>query len=50
MGHTETVCLFGCEVQLLLSGMLIVFQNLNYKLQRKLSYVLLNKQNHQKYV
>ena len=31
---------FGYELQFLLSGVLLVFQNLNYKLQRRLSDVL----------
>ena len=44
---TITVCLFGYEVQFLLSRVLPVFQNLNYKLQSRLSDVLSDQQNHQ---
>ena len=50
MGQTKTVNLFGHEVQLLLSGVLPVIQNLNYKLQKILSNVLPNQQSNQKYV
>ena len=49
MRHTRTVCLFGCEVQFLLSGVRPVFQNLSYKLQKRLSGVLPNLQSHQKF-
>ena len=42
--------LFGYEVQFVLSGVLPVSQNLNYKLQRGPSDVLPNQQIHQKYV
>ena len=38
------------EVQFVLFGVLPVFQNLNFKLQRRLSDVLPNQQSHQKYV
>ena len=34
--------LFGYEVQFLLFGMMLVFQNLNYNLQNRLSDVLPN--------
>ena len=50
MGHTKTMCLFGCEVQFLLSGVLPVYQNLNYKLQKRLSDALSNQQSHQNFV
>ena len=43
----KTMSLFGYEVQFVLFGELPVFQNLNYKLQRKLSNVLPNQQSHQ---
>ena len=46
----KTMPLFGYEVQFLLSGVLPAFQNLNYNLQRRLSYVLPNQQDHQKHV
>ena len=39
---------FGYEQQFLLSGVLPEFQNLNYKLQRRLSDVLPNQQSHRK--
>ena len=42
--------LFGYGIQLLLSGVLQVFQNRNYELQRRLSGVLSNQQSRQKYV
>ena len=35
---------FGFELQFLLSGLLPVFQNLNYELQRRLSDVLPNQE------
>ena len=38
---------FGYELQFLLSGMLSVFQNLNYKLRRRLPDMLPNQQIHQ---
>ena len=38
----------GCELQVLLFGVLPVFQNLNYKLQRRLSDVLPIQHSHQK--
>ena len=44
---TITVCSFGYEVHFLLSGVLPVLQNLNYKLQNRLSDVLSNQQNRQ---
>ena len=44
----KTVSLFEYEAQFLLSGVLPVFQNLKYKLQRRLSDVLPNQQRHQK--
>ena len=50
MEHTKTLCLFGYEVQFLLSGVLPVFQNLSYKLQKRLSGVLPNQQGHQQHV
>ncbi|CAN0005587.1 unnamed protein product, partial [Ascophyllum nodosum] len=37
---------FGYELQVLLSGVLQVFQNLGYKIQRRLSVVLLIYQSH----
>ena len=40
--------IFGYEQQVLLSGVLPVFQNLNYKLQIGLSDVLPIQQSHQK--
>ena len=49
MGHAKTVCLFGCEVQFLLSGVLPVFQNQNHNLQKILSDMLPNQQSHQKF-
>ena len=39
---------FGYDLQFLLSGVLPIFQNLNYKLRRRLSDVLPNQQCHQK--
>ena len=38
--------LFGYEVQFLLSGVMPVFQNLNYNLQKRLTDVLPNQQSH----
>ena len=46
----KTMSLFGYGIQLLLSGVLQVFQNRNYELQRRLSGVLSNQQSRQKYV
>ena len=45
-----TMFLFGYGIQLLLSGVLQVFQNRNYELQRRLSGLLPNQQSRQKYV
>ena len=38
----KTMSLFGYKVQFLLSGMMLVFQNLNYRLKNRLSDVLPN--------
>ena len=46
----KTMSLFGYEVQFVLFGVLPVFQNLNYKLQSRLSDVLPNQQGHQEYL
>ena len=46
----KTMSLFRYEVQFVLSGVLPVFHNLNYKLQRRLPDVLPNQQTHQKCV
>ena len=46
----KTMSLFGDGIQLLLSGVLQVFPNRNYELQRRLSGVLPNQQGRQKYV
>ena len=43
----KTMSLFGYEVQFVLFGVLPMFQNLNYKLQRRLSDVLPNQQSNQ---
>ena len=53
--RTPEICqrqddIFGYELQSLLSGVLPIFQNLNYKLHKRLSNVLPNQQSHeQKY-
>ena len=46
----KTMPLFGYKIQFLVSGVLQVFQNRNYELQRRLSGVLPNEQSRQKYV
>ena len=46
----KTMSFFGYGTQFLLSGVLPVFQGLNYKLQRRLSDVLPNQRSHRKYV
>ena len=43
----KSISLFGYGIQILPSGMLPVFQNLNYNLQKGLSDVLPNQQSHQ---
>ena len=46
----KMMSLFGYGIQFLLSGVLPVFQNLNYNLQKILSDVLPNQQSYQKLV
>ena len=46
----EMMSLFGYEIQFLLSGVLPVFQNLNYNLQKIMYDVLPNQQSYQKFV
>ena len=49
LGHTKT-CLFGCEVTVCTVWRATGVQNLNYKLQKRLSDMLPNQQSHQTYV
>ena len=43
----KTMSLFGYGIQFLLSGVLPIFQNLSYNLQKRLSDVLPNQRSHQ---
>ena len=46
----KKMSLFGYGIRSLLSGVLAVFQNVNYNLQRRLSDVMPNQQSYQKFI